>query len=461
MIQDMTVGQPTKLIIKFALPVLIGNLFQQLYNLSDIIIVGHLLGINALAAVGATAPVYFVFLLIAFGFTGGLTVVTAQRFGAKDIDGLRASITHSLIASAILSICIGFSLMLFLRPLLTMMNVPNEIMDDAYTFMFILSAGMVMIVFFNLLSGFIRAVGDSKTPLYFLILSSVLNVLLNLFFIYVLKMGVAGSATGTVIAVSISVACCLWFISKKFPLLHLKKTDWKYNHRFMKEHLAIAVPMAVQFAVLSLGLLVVQAVCNSFGPEIIAAMTAALRVEQVATQPLLALGLAMATYSAQNWGAGKFHRIREGVRSSALMSLAFSVIIALTVRFGGEYLIAVFIEQGNDHVVNVACEYLDISTMFYFFLGMIFVFRNTLQGIGQSMIPLGAGFTELVMRSIAAIWLADRIGYTGMFYAGPIAWLGAGLVVSIGYLLTIRRINCRGLRCYIKTSDAPFAAPAE
>ena len=454
MIQDMTVGNPTKLIVKFALPLLIGNLFQQLYNLSDIIIVGHLLGINALAAVGATAPVFFVFLLIAFGFTGGLTVVTAQRFGAKDYKGLRASVTHSLIASAILSVFIGISLMVFLHPLLRLMNVPSEIMDDAYTFMFILSGGMVMIVFFNLLSGFIRAVGDSKTPLYFLMFSSILNVTLNLFFIYHLKMGVAGSATGTVIAVSIAVFCCVWFIGKKFPILRLSKTDWKYRPKFMREHLNIAVPMAIQFAVLSLGMLILQSVCNSFGPEIIAAFTAAMRVEQVATQPLLALGLAMATYAAQNWGAGKFRRIREGVRSSAIMALSFSIGIALLVRFVGEQMIGVFIESGNDNVVRVACEYLDISTLFYFFLGMIFVFRNTLQGIGRSGIPLAAGFTELFMRSFAAVWLAKVIGYPGLFYAGPIAWLGAGLVVTIGYWLTVRHFSSGKLRRYCKPLSA-------
>ena len=458
MIQDMTVGNPTKLIVKFALPLLIGNLFQQLYNLSDIIIVGHLLGINALAAVGATAPVFFVFLLVAFGFTGGLTVVTAQRFGAKDYKGLRSSVTHSFMASIALSLFIALMLMVFLRPLLKLMNVPQEIMEEAYTFMFILSGGMIMIVFFNLLSGFIRAVGDSRTPLYFLMLSSILNIALNLVLIYYFKMGVAGSATGTVIAVSVSIICCLCFIAKKFPILHLSKADWKFNPKFMKEHLDVAVPMAIQFAVLSLGMLILQSVCNSFGPEIIAALTAAIRVEQVATQPLLALGLAMATYSAQNWGAGKLHRIREGVRYSAIMALTFSIALALSVRFIGEEMIGLFIEAGNDNVVRIACEYLDISTLFYFFLGMIFVFRNTLQGIGRAGIPLAAGFTELLMRSFAAIWLAQVIGYKGLFYAGPIAWLGAGLVVTIGYWLTIKRFSSKGFQYQIRSSVSFSAA---
>lgn len=461
MIQDMTVGNPTKLIVKFAIPLLIGNIFQQLYNLSDIVIVGKLLGINALAAVGATAPVFFVFLLIAFGFTGGLTVITAQRFGAKDYKGLRSSVTHSLIASVVLSLFIALSLMLSLRPLLRLMNVPSEIMEDAYTFMLILSGSLVMIVFFNLLSGFIRAVGDSKTPLYFLMFSSIVNVALNLFLIYVCRMGVAGSATGTCIAVTLSVISCILYIEKKFPILHLSKKDWKYNPNFMKEHLYVAIPMALQFAILSLGILILQAVCNSFGPSVIAGMTAALRVEQLATQPLLAIGLAMATFSAQNWGAGKFTRVRQGVLYSALMSLGFSTIIALSVRFGGEQIIGIFIRGNNEEVVNIGRQYLDISTLFYFFLGMIFVFRNTLQGIGRSWIPLLAGFVELVMRSLAAIWLAQQIGYTGLFYASPIAWLGAGLVVSIGYWLTVRHFSGGRLKAYMHAENYLCNAPAE
>ena len=461
MIQDMTVGNPTKLIVKFALPLLIGNIFQQLYNLSDIVIVGKLLGINALAAVGATAPVFYVFLLVAFGFTGGLTVVTAQRFGAKDYHGLRSSVTHSLIASTVLSLLIALSLVVSLRPLLKIMNVPQEIMSDAYTFMLILSGSLIMIVFFNLLSGFIRAVGDSKTPLYFLIFSSILNICLNLFLIYFCHMGVAGSATGTGIAVTASVAACIWYISKRFPILHLSKTDWKFNPAFMKEHLYIAVPMALQFAVLSLGILILQAVCNSFGPTIIAGMTAALRVEQLATQPLLAIGLAMATFAAQNWGAGKFTRVRQGVRYSALMSLGFSIAIALLVRFGGEQIIGIFIRGNKEDVINIGRQYLDVSTLFYFFLGMIFVFRNTLQGMGRSWIPLLAGFVELVMRSLAAIWLAHIIGYPGLFYASPIAWLGAGLVVTIGYWLTVRHFSGGRLKAYMHAENYLCNAPAE
>lgn len=440
MIKDLTVGDPTKLIIKFSIPLLLGNILQQLYNISDIIIVGRLIGVNALAAVGASAPIFFVLLLITLGFTGGLTVITAQKFGSKDPAGLRKSVTHSFIASIILSLLITAGMEIYLRPLLQIMNVPAEIMDDAYRFMSILSYGLAMIVCYNLLAGFIRALGDSKTPLYFLFFSTFLNIGLNLYLIYVMKLGVAGSAIGTVIAMTISVAACLFYIRRKFPILNLHKEDWKFDARLMKEHLQVAVPMSLQFSVIALSLMIIQSVCNSFGADTIAAFTSALRIEQLATQPLVALGLALATYSAQNFGAGLLGRIRRGVFNCSLISLGFSIFIALAVRLAGERMIGVFIENGNPQIINTAQTYLNISTLFYFFLGMIFIFRNALQGMGKAMIPMAASIVELVMRSYAAIYLADKLGYIGICYASPIAWIGAAVVVSAGYYLTIRKM---------------------
>ena len=453
MIQDLTRGSPAQLIVRFALPLLIGNIFQQLYQISDIIIVGRLIGVEALAAVGSSAPIYFVMLLITLGFTGGLTVITAQRFGAKDKDGVRRSVTHSIMAGMGLSLISSFILIVFLPQLLRLMNVPAEIMADSYRFMVVLAAGFFMIVAYNLLSFIIRALGDSKTPLYFLIFSSVLNIFLNLFLIYVLKLGIIGSALGTVIAVSISVAACLLYIARKFPILRLTRKDWKFSWPFMKQHLNIAFPMALQFSVLSVGLMIMQSVCNSFGPDTIAAFTSALRIEQLATQPLVALGIAMATYTAQNFGAGMVKRIRQGVRVSFLMSSGFSIFIALLVRFVGENMIQVFIEDGNPHIIETGRMYLNISTMFYFFLGMIFIFRNTLQGMGHSVIPLIAGIIELAMRSFAAIYLASKIGYLGICWASPIAWVGAALVVIGGYIETIRKMDHRYLKKHMLLSN--------
>lgn len=453
MIKNMTTGSPAKLILTFALPLLIGNIFQQLYSVTDILIVGRLIGVNALAAVGATAPIYFLFLLIAFGFTGGLTVITAQRFGSDDIEGVRKSITHCFMASTTLSLLISISLICFLKPLLRIMNVPQEIMTDAYNFMIILSGGLVMTVFYNLLAGFLRALGDSRTPLYFLIFSTILNILFNFILIYYFKFGIKGSAVGTVSAITIAVILCLIYIRKNFPIMHISRSHWKFDAKFMRQHLNVALPMAVQFSILALSMMIIQSVCNSFGPDVIAAFTAALRTEQVATQPLVALGLAMATFSAQNWGAGKIKRIRQGVRRAALFSLLISIAASLIVRFIGSDLISVFIKGENPYIVEIGRTYLRISTFFYFFLGMIFIFRNTLQGMGSALIPLFAGITELAMRSFAAVYLAHVIGYKGIFYAGPIAWLGASIVVMTGYVYTIRHIKSNRIKGYYKQND--------
>lgn len=439
MIKDMTSGSALKQVLLFSLPILIGNIFQQFYQLADIFIVGRLLGENALAAVGASAPVYFMFLIIAFSFTGGLTAITAQRFGAGDYDGVRRSVTHSIRASLILSLALTLLLIVTLKPLLRILNVPQVIFDDSYNFIMILGLAMVLLVAFNLLSGFIRALGDSKTPLYFLMFSSVLNILFNYILIKFCHLGVIGSAIGTVCAITVSVVCCIIYIRRNYPLLLLKKTDWRYNAWFMREHLNIAVPMSVQFSVLSLSIMIIQAVCNSFGAKIIVGFTIALRVEQLATQPLMAIGLAMATFAAQNYGAGKLSRIRSTVRKTCLLSFLLSLVMSSVIFCFGGYIVGCFLDNPDPFVVEIGVSYLSISMMFYSFLGMIFIFKNTLQSMGKPLYPVISGFVELGIRSFAAIWLSAEIGYRGIYYASPLAWVGGALVVFFGYYQNIYR----------------------
>lgn len=444
MINDLTVGHPLKLIIKFAIPVLLGNLFLQLYQISDMIIVGHLISVNALAAIGASAPIYMVFLMIAFGFTGGLTVVTAQRFGARDDDGVRISVFHSLVAALILSFLITTIWLCFLRPLLQVMNIPHEIFEQAYDFMYVMAFSSITIILFNLLSGFIRALGDSKTPLYFLIICSLINIVLNFVFIKNFGWGVVGSAAGTLGANLISVVMCFSYMWKKYPLLRLSSKFMFLRLKVMKEHLKLALPMALQFSILSLSILIVQSVCNSFGADVIAAYAAALRIEQFVTQPLLAIGMAMATFSAQNWGANLLSRIRKGVRYAFVISTSISMLGFILIRNISEYMIAMFIDTGDNSAENditlimqIGQQYLIISTMFYFFLGLIFVFRNTVQGMGKPIIPLLSSITELCSRSFAAIYLAKIMGYKGIMYASPISWAAAGILVFAGYFYYI------------------------
>lgn len=446
MIKDMTTGTALKLILLFSLPILLGNVFQQFYQLADIFIVGRLLGENALAAVGASAPIYFVFLIIAFSFTGGLTAVTAQRFGAGDNDGVRRSVTHSIRASLVLSLGLTALLLIILKPLMRVLNVPEGIFEDSYHFILILSAALVLIVAFNLLSGFIRALGDSRTPLFFLIFSTVLNILFNFVLVKYAQLGVIGSALGTLCAIAVSVVCCLWYIGKYYPILRLKREDWAYNPAFMREHLRIAIPMSIQFSVLSLSIMVIQAVSNSFGETVIVGLTISLRVEQLATQPLMAIGLAMATFAAQNYGAGKIKRIRSAVRQCMVVSFVISLLMSACVFFYGRRIIGSFLDVPNPAAVSVGMSYLAISIMFYFFLGMIFIFKNTLQSMGKPFYPVLSGFVELGIRSYAAIYLAAQIGYEGIYYASPLAWVGGATVVMLGYYLKVYRLSEAELR---------------
>lgn len=448
MINDLTVGHPLKLIIKFAIPLLLGNLFLQLYQISDMIIVGHLISINALAAIGASAPIYMVFLMIAFGFTGGLTVITAQRFGAHDDDGVRSSVFHCLLAALALSILLTAGLIAFLEPLLHITNIPPELFEDAYDFMFVLCLSTVTIILFNLLSGFIRALGDSKTPLYFLIFCSLINIALNFMFINYCGWGVVGSAMGTLVSNSLAVVICFVYMWYRYPLLRLSKDFMTYDSHVMRAHLRLAIPMVLQFSILSFSIMIIQSVCNSFGSDVIAAIAAAMRIEQFATQPLLALGLSMATFSAQNWGARLLSRIRKGVKYAFWLSTGLSVFGFFVIRNIGSDMIAMFVDTGNSSgdnnialIIDIGQQYLVISTMFYFFLGLIFVFRNTVQGIGKPILPLMSSITELCVRTFAAIYLAKVMGYRGIMYAGPLAWFAAGILVVCGYFYYIRKFS--------------------
>lgn len=446
MIRDLTVGNPLKLIIKFALPLFFGNLVMQIFQLSDMIIVGRLIGVNALAALGATAPLYLLILMITFGFTGGLTIITAQRFGAQDYDSVKKSVFHCHLAAFTLSLVITLSMLVWLDPLLHIFNIPPKIFEDSYKFMFIMTLSFPLIVCYNLLSGLIRALGDSKTPLYFLIFSCFINIILNFWFIAGLKLGVAGSATGTLISNILAVIACYIFIYIKMPLLQYDKKFWKYKSQIMREHLKLAFPMALQFSILSFSIAVVQSVCNSFGEEIIAAFATATRIEQFATQPLIALGLAMATFAAQNWGANLLGRIRRGAKTAIIISTSIGIIGFILVRFYGQYAISIFMEENNEQIIQAGRQYLLISTPFYIFFGLILVLRNTIQGLGRPVVPLVSSVLELLVRCFAAIILANSFGYVGLFYAGPVSWFVSGIYVTTAYFYIIGKLSRAKLR---------------
>ena len=439
MIKDLTKGEPLKLIL------LIGNIFQQLYNIADLVIVGRLLGVEPFAAVGAVAPLFFLIMFVIVGFTNGFAVVTGQRYGAKDYDGVRNSVVVSTILSTIVTLIFSVICTIFMNPILHWLNVPANIYHNAYWYIEIVVIGLLSTTMYNLLASIIRALGDSKTPLYFLIIASIINIILALVFIEVFHMGVPGSAVAVILSQAISVILCLFFVKYKFPILHLKKSDWmiKFDRTFYNsvyEHMRIGFPMAVQFSIIGIGIIIIQSVCNTFGSNVIAALTAALRIEQIATLPMMSFGVALASYVAQNFGARKFKRIRLGVIKTSTINIALSILMAFVMRIWGTDIIGAFIGTATEEIIDIAHRYLLISTIFYFFLGQIFIYRNALQGMGETIFPLFACIAELVMRAFAAVYLAMKFGYIGIFYSGPIAWISASTILFLGYMGSIKHI---------------------
>lgn len=444
MITDMTKGSPIRHILLFSVPLLIGNIFQQLYNIADLVIVGRTLGVDAFAAVGAVAPLFFLVTFVIIGLTGGFAVITGQRYGAKDFDGVKNSVIISTVLSLIVTLVFSCLCYFLMNPILHWMNVPANIYNNAYWYVQIITIGLLATTLYNLLASIIRALGDSKTPLYFLMIASVINIILALIFIQCLHMGVPGSAIAVILSQGISFILCLIFIKYKFSILHLRKKDFelcKCNFwQSALEHLRVGIPMALQFSIIGAGILIIQSVCNTFGSNVIAALTAALRIEQIATLPMMSFGVALATYVAQNYGAKKFKRIRLGVIKTSTINIVLSVLMACVMRLWGTDIIGAFIGTTTRDIINIAHKYLLISTIFYFFLGQIFIYRNALQGMGETIFPTLACIAELVMRAFAAIYLAIKFGYIGIFYAGPIAWVSASTVLFIGYLYSIKHI---------------------
>lgn len=439
--RDLTKGSPAKLILMFTVPLLIGNVFQQFYNMVDMIIVGQTLGKNALAAVGATGSLTFLIIGFAQGLTAGLAIITAQRYGAKDYRGLKKSFAASVVISLIVTIVLTVLSLVFIHPMLQLMQTPPEIIDQAQTFISIILLGIFASMSFNLLSNVIRALGDSRTPLFFLIIAVIINVVLDLIFIILFGMGVEGAAIATVIAQVSSSVLCLVYIKKKIPLLQLRKKDFSFDKEEIRVHLNAALPMAFQSSIIAIGAIVLQAALNSLGTDVVAAQAAASRIDQFANQPMMSFGIAMATFSAQNYGAKEYGRILKGVKQTLMMSIGFSLVAGATVIFFGHSLMKLFVSSSETRVFELAQTYFNINGSLYWILAILFILRYTLQGLGQSKIPTIAGMMELLMRSFAAIILIGMLGYAGAAAASPLAWAGSVAVLLYSYLRSMKQLK--------------------
>ena len=433
MTNDMTTGNPVKLILLFSIPLLIGNIFQQFYNMVDTIIVGRFIGVEALAAVGTTCSMVFLVNGFVMGLTSGFAVLISQKYGAKDEVGVKEAVASSIILSIIATILVTFISVLSAKPLLTLMNTPSNILKDASTYIIILYAGNIAIIFYNMMAAILRALGDSKTPLYFLIVSSVLNIILDLVLIINFKMGVAGAAYATVISQGVSAILCVIYTYKRYKILRLKKDDFKVKKKYYRKHLKVGIPMALQFSITSIGIMTVQSAINIFGSTVIASYAASSKVLQLVMQPATTLGVTMATYCGQNIGAKRYDRIKEGVKKCVQISIITSMISAIILIFLGKYFVMMFVSNPDAEILSYAQQVLNISAIFFIPLGLIFVYRNALQGIGDSFIPMMAGVYELVARAIVAFTLPKVLEFMGICLADPVAWFAAVIPLAYTY----------------------------
>ena len=435
---DMTTGNPMNIIFNFTLPIFIGNVFQQFYNMADAVIVGKFVGNKALAAVGSTGTIMFLIYGFVVGMTAGFTVLTAQKFGAGDMPAMRRTVAGASFLSLLVGLVLTAAFMAFMKPWLTLMHTPEDIFADAYAYIMIISAGILAQMLYNLLASILRALGNSRVPLYFLILSALLNIVLDLVFIIVFHMGAAGAAAATVISQGVSGALCLVYIVKKVPLLHMTREDWKLSGALLGTQIRIGIPMALQYSITAVGTMMVQASLNILGSTLVAAYTAAGKIEQIVTQAYVAMGTTMATYGAQNMGAGNISRIRQGFKASTVIGVVYAVVSAALVMTVGKYMTYLFVSEDVALIMDSVNTYLVCAGIFFIPLAIVNIYRNGIQGLGYGLLPMMAGVAELAGRGVVAVIAARQKSYLGVCLASPAAWVLAALLLIGMYYYVVK-----------------------
>ncbi|WP_373218517.1 MATE family efflux transporter [Ruminococcus sp. 5_1_39BFAA] len=435
---DMTVGKPMKILLNFMIPVFIGNVFQQFYNMVDAIIVGKFVGTKALAAVGSTGTIMFLILGFLLGLTTGFTVLTSQKFGAGKMDEMRQTVGNAAILSVVVSIIMTAVSMIGMRSLLEFMNTPEDIFQEAYSYIMIICGGIFAQVLYNILASILRALGNSKIPLYFLILSALLNIVLDLVFIVVFHMGAAGAAWATVISQGVSGLLCLLYIIKAVPELHLCRDDWKFRKKLAGNQIRLGIPMGLQFSITAIGAMMVQSALNILGAYPVAAFTAGSKIENIFAQAFVALGTAVSTYNAQNIGAGKLENVRQGFRSADVIGVIYAVITGAILILWGKYFSYLFISDNVDTVIPMVHTYLKCVGCFMIPLYIVNCYRNGFQGMGYGFLPMLSGVAELVGRGVTAVIAAKKESYFLACMASPVAWIVATTLLIFMYFFVMK-----------------------
>ena len=426
---DMTKGSPMSIIFKFTMTLLLGNVAQQLYNIVDTIIVGRYVDPLALAAVGSTGTIMFLMFGTSNGMVSGFSIVTSQKYGANDEKGVKASVTNGLYLSLIIAALITVIGLVFMKPLLRLMNTPEDIFDYAYSYIFTICAGIVCIIMYNYCASLMRAVGNSKMPLIFLLCSAATNVGLDLLFILKFHMETFGAALATVVSQGLAVIPCIIYIYAKMPVLRPSKDDWKIDPKIIKQQLRLGIPMAIQYGITASGTVIMQSAFNTFDSVAVTAITAASKFQGIITQGMFSVGQTMAAYAGQNYGARNMQRVRDGVKAALKIYVVYSIVAAVAAIALVPHVLWIFFDTEVDVSLYIpwAMPYIIECAVCYFFLAMIFIYRHSIQSVGYASIAMILGFVELGARMITSFYSIAIHNYYIAVASDPFAWAMAGL----------------------------------
>lgn len=439
--KEMTEGAPWPLLFKFTVPLLLGNVLQQTYSLIDAAIVGKFLGINSLASVGASTSVIFLILGFCNGCCGGFGIPVAQKFGARDYRTMRRYVSVSLQLAIVMSIVIAFITSIYCAEILRIIRTPENIFDEAYDYLLVTFIGIPFTFFYNLLSSIIRALGDSKTPFWFLLLATILNIGLDFFCILVLDWGVAGAAIATIIAQGVSAILCYLYMYRHFQILKGTPDERKFQSKLAKTLLYIGVPMGLQFSITAIGSIMLQSANNALGTACVAAFTSAMRIKMFFLCPFESLGIAMATYTGQNYGAGKPERIWQGIKSSTWMMLIYAAFTFIVLMIGSRFLALLFVDASEVEILNDTELFLHIAASFFPILGLLCILRYTIQGAGYTNLAMLSGVSEMIARTLVSLYAVPAFGYISVCFGDPTAWIAADLFLVPAFIYVYKRLK--------------------
>lgn len=440
---NMTEGDILKNLIYFAVPVLIGNIFQQLYNVADTAIIGNILGDNALASVGASTPVYNLMIGFANGLTNGFAIIIARYFGADNEREMKKSVSLTYILSAIIAVILTVSGIAFLHPLMKSLKTPDEIIGDTESYMRIIMMFSAVTIAYNMFAGMMRAIGNSKAPLYFLVISTFVNIGLDILFVKGFEMGVAGAAYATVISQGVSVILCFIYVMKKCNFLIFRKSDLVFDRELLSDLASTGLSMGLMYAIVSVGSVILQGAVNSLGTSTITAHTAARKIDDIFMLPLSTASMSASTFTSQNFGAGKMDRVKKGIKYSILIAFAWSAFSVLVVLLFRRPLIVALTGTTDKTVISTASQYIIWNVSFFFVLSVLIILRSSLQGVGRKLVPVSGSVMELLLKVLASLVIAPQLGYFGICILEPVIWFVCSLMVITDYTVFIRKSEKR------------------